>query len=213
MKLYSYWRSTSSYRVRIALALKGIEVENIPVHLVRAGGDQNSETYRAINPQGRVPSLELDDGKIVTQSPAIIEYLDEVFPNPPLLPRDPLTRAKVRSVAAIICCDVQPLHNVGALNYLRELGQSEDVVSGWITHWIKQGLDTVEVIIGDDGYCFGPEPSIADIYLLPQIYAARRFKVPLESHSRIRRVEAIAAGHVAFEKAHPDSQPDADRVG
>lgn len=208
MKLYGYWRSTSSYRLRIALALKGITAEQAFVHLVR--GEQKAEAYRALNPQGRVPTLVLDDGSVLTQSPAIIEYLEEVFPNPPLLPADPVARAKIRAVAAIIGCDVHPLHNVGPLNYLRgPLGRSEEEVSGWIATWIEQGFAAVETMIGEDGYCFGPAPGLADVYLVPQLYAARRFGVPLEAYPRILRVEKLAEEHPAFQVAHPAKQADA----
>ena len=208
MKLYGYWRSTSSYRLRIALALKGIAVEQAFVHLLR--GEQQSAAYRALNPQGRVPTLVLGDGTVLIQSPAIIEYLEEVFPSPPLLPGDPVARAKVRGVAAVIGCDVHPLHNVGPLNYLRgPLGRSQPEVSGWIATWIEQGLAAVKGMIGEDGYCFGPTPGLADAYLIPQLYAARRFGVPLNSYTRTLRVEQQAAGHPAFQAAHPANQPDA----
>lgn len=208
MKLYGYWRSTSSYRLRIALAVKGIAPEQAFVHLVR--GEQKSEAYRALNPQGRVPTLVLDDGTALTQSPAIIEYLEEVFPSPPLLPVQPVARAKARAVAAIIGCDVHPLHNVGPLNYLRgPFGRTEEEVSAWIASWIEQGLAAVEALIGDDGYCFGPEPGLADVYLVPQLYAARRFAVPLDRYPRIVRVERLACAHPAFEAAHPAQQADA----
>lgn len=150
MKLYTYWRSTSSYRVRVALALKGIETEQTIVHLVRSGGEQNAAEYRAINPQGRVPTLVLDDGSILTQSPAILEFLEEVFPTPKLLPSDPVLRARVRAVAAIIGCDIHPLHNIGSLNHLRRtFGRSEPEISHWIAKWIGQGLAAVEALIGD----------------------------------------------------------------
>jgi maleylacetoacetate isomerase/maleylpyruvate isomerase len=211
MKLYTYWRSTSSYRVRIALALKNIEAEQAFVHLVRNGGEQNAPAYRAINPQGRVPALALDEHTIITQSPAILEYLEEAHPNPALLPSDLVQRAKVRTVAAIIGCDVHPLHNVGPLNHLRKnFDRSEQDVAAWIATWVGQGLAAVETLIGDEGFCFGPEPGMADVYLLPQLYAARRFNVPLESYSRILRVEKLASEHEAFRKAHPSAQPDAE---
>jgi maleylacetoacetate isomerase len=211
MKLYTYWRSTSSYRVRIALALKNIEAEQVFIHLVRNGGEQNGRAYKAINPQGRVPALELDDGTILIQSPAILEYLDEVYPEPALLPSDPVSRAKVRAVASIIGCDVHPLHNVGPLNHLRKtFGRSEPEVGGWIATWVGQGLAAVEALIEDEGFCFGPKPSLADVYLLPQLYAARRFGVPLDSFPRILRVEKLAADHQAFRSAHPSAQPDAE---
>jgi maleylacetoacetate isomerase/maleylpyruvate isomerase len=207
MKLYGYWRSTSSYRLRIALALKGIETEQAFVHLVR--GEQKTEAYRALNPQGRVPTLVLDDGTALTQSPAIIEYLEEVFPNPRLLPDNPVARAKVRAVAAMIGCDVHPLHNVGPLNHLRgPFGRSEEEIGGWIATWITQGFAAVETMIADDGYCFGPTPGLADAYLVPQIYAARRFGVPLDPYPRILRVDGLAAKQPAFQAAHPAQQAD-----
>ncbi|QCI64166.1 maleylacetoacetate isomerase [Phreatobacter stygius] len=211
MKLYTYWRSTSSYRVRIGLALKNIEVEHCHVHLVRNGGEQKADSYRAINPQGRVPALALDDGTVLTQSPAILEYLEEAYPDPNLLPSDPVKRAKLRSVAAIIGCDIHPLHNVGPPNHLRkEFGRSEADVGSWISTWLGQGFAAIETMIGDDGFCFGAEPSLADVYLVPQLYAARRFDVPLAGYPRIVRVERIAAEHPAFRKAHPSRQPDAE---
>jgi maleylacetoacetate isomerase len=211
VKLYTYWRSTSSYRVRIALALKEIETEQSLVQLVRNGGEQHAVEYRAINPQGRVPSLMLDDGSILTQSPAILEFLEEVVPTPALLPSDPVMRAKVRAVAAIIGCDIHPLHNIGPLTHLRQtFGRSEPEISDWIVRWVGQGLAAVEALIGDSGYCFGPDPSLADAYLVPQLYAARRFKVPLEAYPRVARVDWHTSEHPAFQKAHPANQADAE---
>jgi len=211
VKLYTYWRSTSSYRVRIALALKNLNTEHVFVHLVRKGGEQNTDYYRALNPQRRVPSFVLDDGTVVTQSSAIIEYLEEVFPTPSLLSIEPFTRAKARAVAAIIACDIHPLHNVSTLNYLRlTLGQPEVRVTSWITTWISQGFDAIESIIGESGYCFGSEPGLADVYLLPQLYAARRFGVLLDRFPKILRVEQAASDHGAFRIAHPLNQPDAE---
>lgn len=210
MKLYNYWRSTSSYRVRIALALKNIHPEQIAVHLVRNGGEQHGESYRALNPQKRVPTLVLADGEVLIQSPAIIEYLEEIQPQPALLPADPASRARVRSVAAIIGCDIHPLHNVGPLNCLRGFDLSEEQVGSWIANWIVQGFSAIDTLIGDSQYCFGDEPGLADVYLLPQIYAARRFGVSLDPFPRIVRVEHVANGHPAFQKAHPANQPDAE---
>jgi maleylacetoacetate isomerase len=211
MKLYTYWRSTSSYRLRIALALKNLSVEPVFVHLLRNGGEQNSPAFRAINPQGRLPVLQLDDGEILTQSPAIIEYLEEAYPLPALLPKDPKLRAQVRAVAATIGCDIHPLHNVGPLKYLkRQFGRSETEIAGWIAHWLRQGFSAVEARIGDTGYCFGDEPGLADVYLVPQLYAARRFNVELDDFPRILRVEHLAADHPAVRLAHPSNQPDAE---
>lgn len=211
MKLYGYWRSTSSYRLRIALALKGLSPEQVAIHLVRNGGEQNDPAYRRLNPQGRVPTLVLDDDRALLQSPAIIEYLEEVHPDPPLLPCDPIMRARVRGVAAIIGCDVHPLHNAAPLAMLRrDLGVAEDGVKAWIHRWIGDGLAAVEELVGDDGWCLGSEPGLADAYLVPQLYAARRFEVPLERFPRILRVDALAAAHPAFQAAHPARQPDAE---
>ena len=212
MKLYGYWRSTSSYRLRIALALKGLVPEQIPIHLVRGGGEQRGAAYHVINPQRRVPSLGLDEGGVLIQSPAIIEYLEEVHPEPPLLPFDPVARARVRGVAAIIGCDVHPLHNSGPLGYLRRtLNLGDDVVNAWIAHWICEGFAAVEALIEPDGYCFGPEPGLADVYLVPQVYAAQRFGVALDAYPKIAGATARAEAHTAFQAAHPLRQPDAEQ--
>lgn len=205
MDLYTYYRSTSSYRVRIALALKGLDVRQWPVNLLQ--GEQNQPAYRALNPQGRVPALRSDEGELLIQSPAIIEYLEERYPQPPLLPAEPLARARQRGVAALIGCDIHPLHNVSVLNRLRQLGVDEDGVNAWIGHWIGEGLKAVEALIGEQGFCFGA-PGLADVYLLPQLYAARRFNVDLSAFPRILRVERLALEHPAFRQAHPDAQAD-----
>lgn len=150
-------------------------------------------------------------GVVIAQSPAILEYLEEAYPAPALLPGDPVERARVRAVAALIGCDIHPLHNIGPLRYLRtELGRPEPEVGGWIAHWIGQGLSAVEAMIGDEAFCFGSEPGMADVYLVPQLYAARRFDVPLDGFPRILRVERVAAEHPAFREAHPANQPDAE---
>ncbi|AMK32840.1 MULTISPECIES: maleylacetoacetate isomerase [Pseudomonas] len=206
MELFTYYRSTSSYRVRIALALKGLDYQALPVNLLK--GEQRGADYLALNPQGRVPALRLESGELLVQSPAIIEYLEEAFPETPLLPRAPEARARVRGVAAIIGCDVHPLHNVSVLNQLRQLGHDEAQVNQWIGHWISQGLAAVEQLIGDDGFCFGATPGVADVYLIPQLYAAERFNIDLGGYPRIRRVAALAEQHPAFHQAHPARQPD-----
>jgi len=205
--LFTYYRSTSSYRVRIALALKGQNVTAIPVNLIRDGGEHLKPDYLVINPQGRVPALRLDSDNVITQSNAIIEYLEERFPQPALLPTDLIARARHRQVAALIGCDIHPLHNVAVLNRLRGLGHDEGDVVAWIGHWISEGLTAVQALIGDEGFCFGPV-GMADIYLLPQVYAARRFNVDLDAFTRIRRVEQLALEHPAFQHAHPDAQSD-----
>ena len=207
MDLYTYYRSTSSYRVRIALALKGVEVNAMPINLIRDGGEHRKADYLAVNPQGRVPALRLEEGEVIIQSPAIIEYLEERFPQPALLPEDLFQRARHREVAALIGCDIHPLHNVAVLNRLRGIGHDEGDVNAWIGHWIAEGFRAVEVLIGDEGFCFGAV-GLADVYLLPQLYAARRFSVDLSAFPRICRVEALASPHPAFKKAHPDAQSD-----
>lgn len=206
MELFTYFRSTSSYRVRIALALKGLDYQAVPVNLLK--GEQRGAGYLALNPQGRVPALRTDEGALLVQSPAIIEYLEEAYPQVPLLPTGAEARAKVRGVAAIIGCDVHPLHNVSVLNQLRQLGHDETQVNQWIAHWVGQGLAAVEQLIGDEGFCFGDQPGLADVYLIPQLYAAERFNVDLAGYPRIRRVKALAEAHPAFAKAHPSRQPD-----
>lgn len=206
MELFTYYRSTSSYRVRIALALKQLEFQSLPVNLLK--GEQREEHFLALNPQGRVPALKADSGEVLVQSPAIIEYLEEVYPQPALLPSDPVQRARVRGVAALIGCDIHPLHNVSVLNQLRQAGLDEAAVNQWISHWISQGLAAIEQLIGDSGFCFGDEPGLADVYLIPQVYAAQRFNVDLGGFPRILRVVGLAEDHPAFVMAHPSRQPD-----
>ncbi|TDV43303.1 maleylacetoacetate isomerase [Pseudomonas graminis] len=207
MDLFTYYRSTSSYRVRIALALKGLAFDAIPVNLIRDGGEHHKVDYLAINPQGRVPALRLDDGEVIIQSMAIIEYLEEFSPQPALLPDALLDRARHRQIAALIGCDIHPLHNVAVLNRLRGMGHDEGDVTAWIGHWISQGFAAVEALIGDTGFCFGTV-GLADVYLLPQVYAARRFNVDMAPYPRICRVETLALQHPAFQAAHPDAQSD-----
>ncbi len=209
MELYTYYRSTASYRVRIALALKGLDFTALPVNLLApAGGAHRQPPYLAINPQGRVPALRSDDGELLVQSQAIIEYLEERYPQVPLLAQDLTARAHARAVASIIACDIHPLHNSSTQNLLRQWGHDEAQVLEWIAHWISLGLGAVERLIGDKGYCFGEQPGLADAFLIPQLYAAERFKVPLAGYPRIGRVAALAAQHPAFVQAHPANQPD-----
>jgi len=206
MELYTYYRSTSSYRVRIALSLKGLEFQALPVNLLK--GEQHVAGYLAVNPQGRVPALRTDEGELLVQSPAIIEYLEEAYPQPALLPADANMRAKVRGVAALIACDVHPLHNVSVRNHIRQLGHDEPQVQQWIAHWTRHGLAAVEQLIGEHGYCFGSQPGLADVYLIPQLYAAERFNIDLSRYPRISRVAGLAKEHPAFAKAHPACQVD-----
>ncbi len=194
--------------VRIALALKGLDYQSPPVNLVRDGGEHRQPAYLALNPQGRVPALQVDEGELLIQSPAIIEYLEERYPQPALLSSDPLRRARERGVAALVGCDIHPLHNASVLNLLRQWGHDEEQVRQWIGHWVGQGLAAVEQLIGDQGWCFGDRPGLADVYLVPQLYAAERFGVALDAWPRIRRVADLAAAHPAFRQAHPANQPD-----
>jgi maleylacetoacetate isomerase len=210
-RLYSYFRSSAAYRVRIALNLKGIAFETVPIHLTKDGGRQHSAEFRAVNPQQRVPVLALDGGAVLLQSLAIIEYLDEVHPDPPLLPKDPIGRARVRAVAQIIACDIHPLNNVGPLNYLRGAVKAEqDAVREWYRHWITIGFEAVEDLIQPGPHAFGPAAGLADIVLVPQVANARRFKVPLERFPKIVAVDAAAGCLAAFDAARPEHQPDAE---
>jgi maleylacetoacetate isomerase len=210
LKLYSYFRSSAAYRVRIALNLKGLSYEIIPVHLTRGGGEQRRPEYRDINPQKRVPALAVS-GEVLTQSLAIIEYFDETQREPPLLPADPLVRAKVRGVAQAIACDIHPLNNLIVLQYLkRTLGQEQATIDEWYAHWIVEGFEAVEAMIRPGPYAFGAQVTLADVCIVPQVANARRYKVPLERFPRIAGVDAACQKLAAFESARPDNQPDAE---
>lgn len=208
MKLYTYFRSSAAYRTRIALNLKKISYEAIPIHLTRDGGQHKSAEYRAINPQMRVPALKLDSGDIIVQSLAIIEYLEETCPNPPLLPKGALERAQVRAVSQIVACDIHPLNNLVALNYLKKLGHDQATVDEWYASWVKTGFDAIEPLLKPGPYAFGSEPGMADICLVPQIFNARRFKVSLDAYPKIAGVEAACAKLEVFDQARPENQPD-----
>ena len=211
MKLYSYFRSSAAYRARIALHLKGIAFDTVAIHLTRDGGQQHTPEFRAVNPQRRVPALALDTGEVLLQSLAIMEYLDEVYPDPPLLPKDPIERARVRAVAHIIACDIHPLNNVGPLGYLRHaLKADQSAVQEWYRHWVVTGFEAVEELIRPGPYAFGRHVTVADICIVPQVANARRFKVPLDRFPGILAVDAAAAQHSAFDAARPDLQPDAE---
>jgi maleylacetoacetate isomerase len=211
VKLYTYFRSSAAFRVRIALNLKGIASEAISIHLQKEGGLNRKPDYRAINPHMRVPALRLDNGDVLTQSLAIIEYLDETHPSPPLLPRDPIERAKVRALAQLIACDIHPLNNVGPLRYLKnQLGQDQSKIDAWYHHWIIDGFEALESMLQPDPFSFGNSVTLADICLVPQVYNARRFKVPLDRFPRIVAVDAVCAKLPAFDKARPENQPDAE---
>ena len=211
MKQYTYFRSSAAYRLRIALNLKGITAEPIAIHLTKEGGKQHSPEYRAINPQRRVPSLVLDNGEILIQSPAIIEYLDEIHPSPPLLPTDPVERARVRACAAVIGCDIHPLDNLAPLQYLRRvMKQEQPAIDAWYHHWVIEGFTALETMIRPGPYCFGNKVTVADIYLAPQMYNARRLKVPLDAFPKLVAADAELMKHPAFDKARPENQPDAE---
>ncbi|MEA2992479.1 MAG: hypothetical protein QOD40_1399 [Alphaproteobacteria bacterium] len=211
MKLYSYFRSSAAYRVRIALNLKVISYEMIPIHLQKEGGQHRKAEYRAINPLGRVPTLMLADGSLLTQSLAIIEYLNEAYPQPPLLPADLIERARVRAISQIIACDIHPLNNLGTLQYLkRALGQEQAAIDTWYHHWVLRGFEAIEAMIKPGPYTFGAQVSLADICLVPQVYNARRLKVPLDAFPKIVAVDAACLALPAFDKARPENQPDAE---
>ncbi|QFU16180.1 maleylacetoacetate isomerase [Microvirga thermotolerans] len=207
MKLYTYFRSSAAFRVRIALNLKGVRYEAVPVNLLK--GEQKAEGYRLVNPQGRVPSLDLGT-TVLTQSPALLEYLDEVYPEPPLLPVGAVQRAKVRAVASIVACDIHPLNNSGTLAYLKNrLGHDQAAMDAWYAHWVREGFDAIEKMIEPGPYAFGNRVTLADLYLVPQVFNARRFNVPLDDYPKIRAVDAACADLPAFRDAAPANQPDA----
>ena len=204
--LYDYFRSSASYRVRIALNLKGIDYEHRPISLVQS--EQQAPSYRALNPQGFVPMLEID-GHRLTQSLAIIVYLDQVHRDPPLMPADPAEGAHVRALAMAVACDIHPLNNLRVLKYLRgPLGVSEEAKHEWYRHWVAEGLAALEEMARPHAgaFLFGDAPTIADICLVPQLYNARRFSVPLTDYPTLRRADETASAHAAFAAAHPDRQ-------
>jgi len=211
MKLYTYFRSSAAYRVRIACNLKGIAYEAMPIHLTKDGGRQHSADFRAVNPHGRVPALALDSGEVLTQSLAIIEYFDETHPQPALLPKDPVGRAKVRAFSQAIACDIHPLNNLVALQYLRRTLKHEQAeIDAWYHHWILQGFETLEATVQPGPYAFGSAVTLADICLVPQMYNARRLKVPLDKFPKIIAVDAACLKLPAFDRARPENQPDAE---
>ena len=211
MKVYTYFRSSAAYRLRIALNFKGLSGDMVSIHLQKDGGQNRKPEYRAINPQMRVPALRLDSGEVLTQSLAIIEYLDEVDPQPPLLPRDPVERAKVRALALAIACDIHPLNNTSPLRYLKNvLGQEQSKIDAWYHHWVLEGFEALETMVRPGPYAFGGEVTLADVCLVPQIYNARRLKVPLERFPKLVAIDAACAKLPAFEQARPENQPDAE---
>jgi maleylpyruvate isomerase len=211
VKLYSYFRSSAAYRARIALNLKGLSYEMAFVHLAKDGGHNRRPDYRAINPQMKLPALALSGGEVLIQSMAIIAYLDEVYPEPPLLPAEALERAKVRAIAQIVACDIHPLNNTAPLRYLKHvLGHSQDEIDTWYHHWITEGFEAIEALIEPAPYTCGAQVTLADICLVPQVFNARRLKVPLDKFPKIVAADAACARIAAFDKARPENQPDAE---
>lgn len=210
MKLHGYFRSAAAYRVRIALNLKGLPTEHLPRHLRK--GEQCAPAYLAMNPQGLVPTLEDGAGAVLTQSLAIIEWLDETYPDPPLLPQDPLRRAKVRAFALALACDVHPVQNLKVLKRLRELGLAEEKVTEWAAWANREGLSACEALVKDEQgpFCFGDTPTLADLCLVPQLGNARRFGVDVSAFPRLLVAEAAAKAIEAFTDAAPDRQADAE---
>ncbi|WP_206997317.1 maleylacetoacetate isomerase [Trinickia mobilis] len=214
MKLYSYFRSSASYRVRIALNLKNLPYDYVPIHLVRSGGEQLTPEYRKLSPDALVPTL-VDGNAVIQQSVAIIEYLEETHPNPPLLPRAPLDRAYVRALALQIACEIHPLNNLRVLKYLKhELKVDEAPKSAWYRHWIESGFGTFEGRIANDArtgkFCFGDTPTLADLCLVPQVFNAQRFNVDTQRYPTIQRIYDHAMQFDAFASAAPGQQPDAE---
>jgi maleylpyruvate isomerase len=209
MKLHGYFRSSASYRVRIALNLKGLSADHLPHHLRK--GEQRDPAYLAINPQGLVPTLQ-DQDTVITQSLAIIEWLEETHPSPPLLPKDPLRRALVRAFALALACDTHPVQNLKVLARLRQLGLPEEAVTGWAAWANSEGLSACEALIKSEPgpFCFGDAPTVADLCLVPQLANARRFGVELSAFPRLLKAEAAAKANKAFADAAPERQPDAE---
>ncbi|GBF30921.1 maleylpyruvate isomerase [bacterium MnTg04] len=214
MKLYTYWRSSSAYRVRIALNLKDVEYESVPVHLVKDGGRQKSAEYLKLNPQGLVPVL-VDGDIVLRQSLAIIEYLDEKYPRPPLLPESAKGRARVRGLAYLIADEIQPMNNLGVQKYLKhQAGLDQQQLDDWYRHWITQGFTALEQLLANGGqsgqFCHGDTPGIADCCLVPQLYNARRYRCDLKAFPTLTRIEKNCSQVLAFQQAEPENQPDAE---
>jgi len=214
MQLYSYFRSSAAYRVRIALNLKGLPYDYVPVHLVKDGGQQLAPAYRSLNPNGLVPTL-VDGDVTLGQSLAIVEYLDETHPQPPLLPSDPVGRARVRAIAQTVACDIHPVNNLRVLKYLKHgLKADEDARNAWYHHWIEVGLGGLERMLADSPqtgrYCHGDTLTLADLCLVPQLFNARRFDCDLSAYPTLVRIDAACLALPAFQAAQPERQPDAE---
>ena len=214
MKLFTYFRSSAAYRVRIALNLKGLGYEAVPVHLLRDGGQHLLDEYRAINPSGLVPAFQ-DDAITLTQSMAILEYLEEAYPQVPLLPKGAVARAHVRELAQIIACDIHPVNNLRVLKYLvKQLGQSDEAKTDWYRHWVIEGFQSLEAHLArhlDTGtFCYGHTPTVADCFLVPQVFNAQRFDIDVTAYPTISRINDMCVDLPAFKAAHPAQQPDAE---
>ena len=214
MKLYSYFRSSAAYRVRIALNLKGLAYDYAPVHLLRDGGEQLKPAYRRLNPDAILPTL-VDGDNVLTQSLAIIEYLEETHPEPPLLPKSPVDRAYVRSVALQVACEIHPVNNLRVLKYLKHTIEADDATRDeWYRHWVEAGFTTLEERLAGDSrtgrFCFGDTPTMADACLVPQVFNAQRFKVDVTRFPTIQRIHDQASQLDAFARAAPGVQPDAE---
>ena len=207
--LYSAWRATAPYRVRIGLALKGVDYDYVAVDLL--AGEQLAPAYRAVNPQGLTPALDLGDGQILTQSLAILEWLEETRPTPAILPRSALDRATVRTMAGIIACDIHPLNNTRVGRKLTALGADQAAITGWIQGWISEGFDTLEPMVAQHAgtFAFGDTPTLADCCLIPQVYSANRYQLDIGAWPAIHGVAERCVMHPAFAAAHPSRQPDA----
>ena len=209
MKLYTYFRSSAAFRVRIALNLKGLAYQPLFVHLAK--GEHRKPEYAAVNPQALLPTLVLDDGARLTQSLAIMEYLEEKHPQPALLPKDALGRARVRSLANLVASEIHPLNNLRTLQHLRRaLGQTEEQVNAWYRHWVADGLAKLEADLGSDRFCYGDAPTLADCCLVPQIFNAQRYQCDLAPYPRTMRVFEQCMKLEAFDRAQPARQPDAE---
>jgi maleylpyruvate isomerase len=211
VELYTYFRSSAAYRVRIALNLKGFDYEMASIHLTKDGGAHRKPDFVAINPQMRVAALVLSGGEVLTQSLAIIEYLDETYPDPPLLPAEALDRAKARAIAQLIACDIHPLNNLAPLQYIkRQLKHEQPEIDAWYHHWVLQGFAALESMLAPGPYACGSRVGLADLCLVPQVYNARRLKIPVEAFPKITAVDAACLKLPAFDKARPENQPDAE---
>jgi maleylacetoacetate isomerase len=211
VKLYSYFRSSAAYRVRIALNFKGMPYDMVSIHLTKDGGQQRKPDFVAVNPQMRVPALALDSGDMLTQSLAIIEYLDDIQPEPALLPVDAMARAKVRAVAQMVACDIHPLNNLIALQYLKHALKHEQAdIDAWYHHWVIEGFKAIEAMILPGPYACGAQVTLADLCLVPQVFNARRLKAPLDAFPKIVAADAACLKLPAFDKARPENQPDAE---